>query len=94
MINYKVNRFKEVDIDLTNKCTLKCSMCARQSFEHPNQIPGGDASIEDLQKILDYFDTVYLCGTYGDPIFSPNFIPFLKMCHEQNKQVQVHGCVT
>ena len=90
MINYKVNRFKEVDIDLTNKCTLKCSMCARQSFEHPNQIPGGDASIEDLQKILDYFDTVYLCGTYGDPIFSPTFIPFLKMCHEQNKQVQVH----
>ena len=51
MINYKVNRFKEVDIDLTNKCTLKCSMCARQSFEHPNQIPGGDASIENLQKI-------------------------------------------
>ena len=71
MINYKVNRFKEVDIDLTNKCTLKCSMCARQSFEHPNQIPGGDASIEDLQKILDYFD-------FGNPFVSvSNIIIFI-----------------
>tara|TARA_B100000579_G_scaffold430764_1_gene444719 strand:- start:871 stop:1779 length:909 start_codon:yes stop_codon:yes gene_type:complete len=92
MIDYKNNgfKFKAVDIDLTNKCTLQCSMCARQKFAHPKDIPGGDASIEDLQKILDYFDTIYLCGNYGDPIFNPNLITFLKMCYDQNKHIQLH----
>ena len=81
---------KVVDVDITNKCTLKCSACARQNFDDPKMIPGGDASIKDFQKILDYFDDVYLCGSYGDPIFNPNTIKFLKMAYDQNKFIQVH----
>ena len=92
MINYKNNGFKnkDCDIDLTNKCTLKCSMCARQKFDNPKLIPGGDISIEGFQKMLDYFDSVYLCGVYGDPIFNPNLHTFLKMCYDQNKFIQIH----
>jgi len=81
---------KVVDVDITNKCTLKCSACARQNFDDPKMIPGGDTSIKDFQKILDYFDDVYLCGSYGDPIFNPNTIKFLKMAYDQNKFIQVH----
>ena len=81
---------KVVDVDITNKCTLKCSACARQNFDDPKMIPGGDASIKDFQNILDYFDDVYLCGSYGDPIFNPNTIKFLKMAYDQNKFIQVH----
>jgi MoaA/NifB/PqqE/SkfB family radical SAM enzyme len=92
MINYKNNGFKnkDVDIDLTNKCTLKCSACARQNFSNAKLIPGGDISRESFQKVLNYFDNIYLCGTYGDPIFNPNTIKLLKMCYEQNKFVQIH----
>ncbi len=92
MIDYKNNgfKFKDCDIDLTNKCTLKCSMCARQKFSNPKLIPGGDISIESFQKMLDYFDSIYLCGVYGDPIFNVKTIELLKMCYEQNKFVQIH----
>ena len=92
MINYKNNGFKNkfVDLDITNKCTLKCSMCARQNFAHPKDIPGGDTAIEDFQKIIDYFNEIYLCGSYGDPIFNPQLHTFLKMCYDQNKFVQIH----
>tara|TARA_R110002049_G_scaffold3429_3_gene26006 strand:+ start:20 stop:844 length:825 start_codon:yes stop_codon:yes gene_type:complete len=65
-------------------------MCARQNFAHPKDIPGGDTAIEDFQKIIDYFNEIYLCGSYGDPIFNPHLHTFLKMCYDQNKFVQIH----
>ena len=78
---------KVVDVDITNKCTLKCSACASQNFDDPKMIPGGDTSIKDFQKILDYFDDVYLCGSYGDPIFNPNTIKFLKMAVSKKAKI-------
>lgn len=92
MIDYLNNGFKnkKIDIDITNKCTLQCRMCARRMYDNPSDIPGGDLSIESFQKVLDYFDQIYFCGSFGDPIFNPNIKTFLWMCDEQNKEVHVH----
>ena len=81
---------KKVDIDITNKCTLKCRMCARQEYDNPKDIPGDNLSVESFRKILDYFDDIYFCGSYGDPIFHPKLPRFLEMCYEQNKRVTIH----
>ena len=36
------------------------------------------------------FDKIMFCGGQSDPIFHTNFLTFLKMCLEQNKQAIVH----
>ena len=81
---------RKVDIDITNKCTLKCRMCARQEYDNPKDIPGGDLTTENFQKVLNYFDDIYFCGSFGDPIFNPKLPKFLEMCYEQNKKVTIH----
>ena len=69
---------EKIDIDITNKCTLKCRMCARQEYDNPKDIPGGNLTVESFQKALDYFDDIYFCGSFGDPIFHQNFLDFWK----------------
>ena len=75
MIDYRNNGFqnKGGDLDITNKCTLQCPTCSRGKFNYKsNDIPGGDLTIEEWQDLTDYFSTLTLNGTYGDPVFNPN----------------------
>ncbi len=48
-----------------------------------------DISLDDYRKILDYFDRVIFCGTVGDPVFHPNFVPMLEMARLKNRKVEV-----
>ena len=77
MIDYKNNGFenKGGDLDITNKCTLQCPTCARGNFNYKsNDIPGSDLTIEEWQDLTDYFSSLTLNGTYGDPVFNPYLI--------------------
>ena len=79
---------KEINLDITYKCTLQCAGCNRQ--DHDYTIVRNEMSIEEFQKVLDKFDKIMFCGGQSDPIFHTNFLTFLKMCLEQNKQAIVH----
>tara|TARA_E500000318_G_scaffold65923_1_gene60868 strand:- start:704 stop:1657 length:954 start_codon:yes stop_codon:yes gene_type:complete len=92
-------RNKKVDIDLSNKCTLECPMCARQELKKLNKkVPGGDMSIEDFEKVCDYYGSdeegISLCGPISDPIFNPNFIEILKVAYRKNKKVYISTAAT
>lgn len=56
----------EIGIEVTNRCNLKCLMCAREEMTRPI----GDMSFDLLKKILDevksYAELVYLHGD-GEP---------------------------
>jgi MoaA/NifB/PqqE/SkfB family radical SAM enzyme len=75
---------KSINLDLTNKCSLKCPGCARQSFYEGKNIPGCDIDIESWEKITDYFDKILLCGQVSDPTFHNDFFNLLKIAMRKN----------
>jgi len=65
-------------IELTNICTLKCSGCSRTQFikMFPQHWKTQSINVTSLMNFLDFDITdmqIILCGTYGDPIYHPDF---------------------
>jgi MoaA/NifB/PqqE/SkfB family radical SAM enzyme len=88
---------KNLNIDIGNKCTLQCSECAREKFRELNTpIPGKDLTIEQFDKISDFFigKKIHFCGTFSDPIFNPDFIKMLKLCREKNIHAVIHNAAS
>ena len=97
MIDYRHNGFqnKGGDLDITNKCTLQCPTCSRGKFNYKsNDIPGGDLTIEEWQDLTDYFSTLTLNGTYGDPVFNPNLIQMLRIACSKNVHVSISNAAS
>jgi MoaA/NifB/PqqE/SkfB family radical SAM enzyme len=70
-------------IEPTNICTLKCAGCARTRFidQWPQHWSNHSLDIDQLLGFLDIdlsTKTINLCGNYGDPIYHPDFINFVK----------------
>lgn len=87
-MNFK-NRI--INIDTSNKCTLECPKCMRQDYKKlGRKVPGGDLSIKNFHKLIEYFRGVCFCGQISDPIFNRNLIEFLKICKQKNKWCSVH----
>jgi len=74
-------------IEPTNICTLKCEGCARTRFidQWPQHWHNHSLDIDQLLNFLDVdlsTKTIKLCGNYGDPIYHPDFINFVKKLKE------------
>ena len=49
-------RNRGINIDTTFRCTLECPGCSRTKFKKlGKRIPGKDLTIEQFDKITDYF---------------------------------------
>jgi MoaA/NifB/PqqE/SkfB family radical SAM enzyme len=86
----------KVNLDLSHRCPLECPRCSRQIHWRDKglRVPGRDITIEEFEKIVDYFDRIQFCGQYSDPIHHPHFIDFLKMIRDKKKISQVHNAST
>jgi MoaA/NifB/PqqE/SkfB family radical SAM enzyme len=78
-----MNEVAGFHIEPTNICTLKCSGCARTRFieEWPKHWRNHSLDIDELLKFIDIDLTgrqISLCGTYGDPIYHPEFHDFVR----------------
>ena len=90
-----MNRPKTINLDITSRCTLACSGCDRLWYKKNNKkIPKNDLSLEDFEKIANYYETILFCGQISDPTFNPYFIDMLKMCYEKNIKVQVSSAAS
>lgn len=71
-------------LELTNKCMLKCSACARTTFINKFGIKNwqnNDLDLDNLKKFIDIDLTdikFSLCGNLGDPIYYPQLFDLLK----------------
>ena len=79
---------KSINVDTTHKCTLKCGGCIRQNEDYT--IIKNEITLQEFEKIVDYYDEILLCGGQSDPIFHTKLNQMLKMCKDKNKVVQVH----
>ena len=71
---------KYLNIELTSKCALRCSRCART--QERGQFTPQDLSLETLKKalspsLLNKLQEVDLSGNYGDPIYHPQFLEII-----------------
>ena len=86
---------KGFHIELTNKCYLKCSKCARTTFIDKFGIKNWDnydLSLDHLKTFLDIDLTgivVKLCGVYGDPIYHPELIEIVTWLKEKNAVLRI-----
>ena len=77
-----------VNIEITNRCKLKCPSCARQLSKH---FMTGTYSIpfEELKNIIDTFPSLDFCGQMSDPIYHPDFLAILDYIDEST-EVLIH----
>jgi hypothetical protein len=70
---------------------FKCPQCIRQKTSSQEQIRRSfDLEEHNFKKILDYYENgITFCGQISDPIYHPNFLKLLKMCHGQGKAVRI-----
>lgn len=80
-----------INLDISNKCTLKCSGCER-SADHWKELRKvtGDTSFIEFKKIADYFESVTFCGQISDPIFNKDLPKMLEYCYDNNINCSVH----
>ena len=70
----------DIQLELTNKCSLKCSYCARL-YDKPNK---SDLSINIVDDILKckHWKNIEDVGSYGDTMFYKPYHTFLKLLGE------------
>lgn len=91
--NNNLHQKKNFNIDIGNRCTLQCWECERTKHLNRNEsLPGGDMTLEQFDKLSNFFQNrmISFCGTWGDPIYNPDFINMLKLCKKKNIQAEVH----
>lgn len=83
--------------DISSKCTLECSGCLRNTYRNMGMHPGHngkDLTREQFDKIIQWYDTVNLCGQVSDPILNPDFEYFLSRGYELGKRIKINTAAT
>jgi MoaA/NifB/PqqE/SkfB family radical SAM enzyme len=81
-------------IEPTNICTLKCSGCARTRFidQWPQHWKNHSLDIDQLLNFLDVDlknKSISLGGNYGDPIYHPDFINFIRRLKQAGATIHI-----
>lgn len=77
-----------INLDISNKCTLACGFCERQSKSFNSKI-FKDMTLEEFKFIADNHD-VFFCGQVSDPIYNKNFKEMLAYLYKKGKNTSVH----
>ena len=80
---------KEINLDVTNVCSLKCPGCARQKDFKGKPISGEELDIKSWEMITDYFDNIIMCGQISDPTFHNNFHTLLEIALRKNVGLRI-----
>lgn len=83
----------EIGIEMTNRCNLKCIMCAREQMTRPI----GDMDMDIYKKIIvetkDFAEMIYLHGD-GEPLLHKNIIEAVSFAKSFNLKVGLSSNAT
>ena len=84
---------KGINIDISNRCPLECMRCQRQTnfTLEGRKVYGRDATMNEIEKLSDYFDSFNFCGQLSDPVHHPHFVEILDYLYKKGIQVTVHN---
>ena len=94
-INYFLNR-RRINIDISFRCPLQCPKCQRQNryLNYGKKVPGRDLTLNEIDKISNFYNFFSFCGQYSDPVHHPQFIEILKMLYNKNVGCEVHNAAS
>lgn len=88
----------KLHIELTTRCTLECPACPRTVWKEivKKPITKSDLDIENFARFMDCpagdnIKTLVLCGDYGDSIYYPQLIEFIKRFRDRNFEIMTNG---
>ena len=81
------NPSRTLNLDAGAKCTLECPACMRQKG---HDLSGDWVTLDQIKKLIKFFDMIVFCGQISDPMVHPNLPPILKYLYENNIKVEVH----
>lgn len=84
---------RTITIDAAATCTLECPKCARQYDQKPGR-NGSVITVDEIKKLLPYYDNLDFCGQVSDPIFNPYLIDILKILYENKKGCRIITAAT
>lgn len=94
---YKLNEIKTVEWEITNRCNASCPQCPRNNYggRVVNSLKMQDVSLDKAKSILPLdqmtnLETVYFCGTYGDPAVNRELLDICKWLKQNNINVGIH----
>ena len=86
----------QLHIELTNRCTLACPACPRTTWQQltKNSVAKSDLDIDLFERFMDCdggrkINKFELCGDYGDCIYYPHLIEFIKR-FRSSKTFNIH----
>jgi MoaA/NifB/PqqE/SkfB family radical SAM enzyme len=94
-INYFLNR-RAINIDLSFRCPLQCPKCQRQNryLDYGKKVPGRDLTLNEIDKISNFYNFFSFCGQYSDPVHHPKFPQILKMLYNKKVACEVHNAAS
>lgn len=92
MVNFKVFGYKNVSLEITNKCNFKCVYCPYSL----NEIQERQMTKEEAYKAIDELS---VCGgdeleylelnVLGEPLTHPNLLEIIDYAHRQNIRIRL-----
>ena len=76
---------KTINLDITHRCTLQCGKCSRQDPTYVYE--KRDVTLDEFNKITDYYTHIIFCGQISDPSANPLMIDMLKYCYEHKIKI-------
>lgn len=97
MILYKLNEIKTVEWEITNRCNASCPQCPRNNYggRVVDSLTLTDVTLDQAKNMLPLkqmlnLDTVYFCGTYGDPAVNRDLIKICSWLKSNNIKIGIH----
>jgi len=94
-IHYFLNR-RSLNIDIGFRCPLECPRCQRQTQHRRfnKKVPGYDLSLNEIDKLSNFYKDFVFCGQLSDPVHHPKFPEILKMLHDKKNSCEVHNAAS
>lgn len=93
---YRLSDIVYVQLEVTSKCNSACPQCPRNIFGGRDlpTLPLTDLTVEDCRRIfpedfLRSIKTLYMCGTYGDPIMSGYTLDIVRWLRSVNSALEI-----
>jgi len=96
MVGFDYDALREVHLEPTTRCQLRCPMCPRTGADGaPNpRVRRADLSAVEVASILPdsllgQLDQVLLCGNYGDPMWAPELLEMVAQLRRGRRGLRI-----
>ena len=70
---------REVEVEITTRCQLRCAWCPRTVYERPEKEMSADAFARIVESLAVYDDVCLTFGGFGEPTLHPRLVEMIRI---------------